>query len=304
MSFLVVRPGLHTLVVDLGRPHSRHLGMPVGGAADRQLYQLGNAILHNDLNAPALEVTQTGPILAAKTAMACVFMGQWFSPQILNRGPLTSGISFQLDPEDELHIGATKHQLRGYLCVTGGFQLEQFLGSRSSLKPIQAGDRLEAFPSRSHHYGICSHATFSSEAIELRILPGSQSDWIDVDRFVKQTFIIDPTSNRMGVRLIGKALQRRNAEMISEPVVIGTIQLTNDGLPIILGVDCQTIGGYPKIAYVIAADLDKLAQLRPHQAVRFVWTEPAEAKQAWDERQREFAAWQTRLNCFKDEKTT
>lgn len=303
MSFVVVRPGLYSLIVDLGSPHTRHLGIPLGGAADRQLYQLGNAILDNNLNATALEVTQTGPILAAQTAMACVFMGEWFTLQILNRGPVTPGISFQLQPGDELQIGATSKQMRGYLCVSGGFQIEQRMGSCTAWAAIRTGDCLNASPSLSHRYGIRVDSESSDETAELRILPGSQYDWLEEDLFVQQQYTIAPTSNRMGIRLSGESLKRRVTEMVSEPVAPGTIQLTNDGQLIILGIDCQTIGGYPKVAHVIAADLDKLAQLRPNCTVNFVWVDQLVAFQAWEEQQAELNDWCVRLKWYSEDKT-
>jgi allophanate hydrolase subunit 2 len=73
----------------------------------------------------------------------------------------------------------------------------------------------------------------------------------------------------MGLRLKGDPLQRKPGELVSEPVGPGAVQVVNDGQCIVLGVDGQTIGGYPKVAHVIAADLDRLGQLRPGQAVRF-----------------------------------
>jgi allophanate hydrolase subunit 2 len=81
----------------------------------------------------------------------------------------------------------------------------------------------------------------------------------------------------MGVRLLGEPIPKRSGELVSEPVAPGAVQVTNDGLPIVLGVDGQTIGGYPKIAHVIRADLDKLGQLRPGDGVQFALISEADA---------------------------
>src|SRR5207302_2854522 len=113
--------------------------------------------------------------------------------------------------------------------------------------------------------------------------------------FYEQSFIVTPTSNRMGLRLKGKALTMSKREMTSEAVCPGSVQVTNDGQCIILGVDGQTIGGYPKIAQVIQADLDTLGQLRPGQRIRFVPTTLAQAKAKWQRRQEELHEWMTRL---------
>jgi len=99
----------------------------------------------------------------------------------------------------------------------------------------------------------------------------------------------------MGLRLKGTPLSRRAGELVSEAVAPGAVQVTNDGLPIVLGVDGQTIGGYPKVAHVIRADLDLLAQLRPGERVRFVRVSPEEAEAAARARAAFLHEWLTRL---------
>jgi allophanate hydrolase subunit 2 len=99
----------------------------------------------------------------------------------------------------------------------------------------------------------------------------------------------------MGLRLKGEPLARRPCELVSEAVAPGAVQVTNDGLPVVLGVDGQTIGGYPKIAHVIRADLDRLAQLRPGDQVRFERATPEQAEQAAREQARLLREWLTRL---------
>ena len=295
MGFHVVRPGLHSLIVDHGRPHDRHRGIPLGGAADRMLFQLGNAILGNDLNAPALEITQLGPTLLADRVMACVVMGEAFPATIRGKTRILLGIGFQLQPGDELQIGATSRQLRGYLCVAGGFQVEEQLGSCSAWKPIQTGDRLNAASSLSRRLGI-QYSSISVESVTtIRVVRGTQYDWFDREGFTHQSYTVEPTSNRMGIRLKGVSIKRLDREMVSEPVAPGAIQITNEGQPIILGIDCQTIGGYPKIAHVIAADLDTLAQLRPYEGVSFQWVDGSVADRAWSQRERELQMWRNYL---------
>lgn len=100
-------------------------------------------------------------------------------------------------------------------------------------------------------------------------LPGLQADWFADQDLYGHTFTVTPASNRMGLRLTGKPLKVSDREMVSEPVCPGAVQVTPDGQCIVLGVDGQTIGGYPKIAQVIQADLDVLGQLRPGQRLQF-----------------------------------
>ncbi len=99
----------------------------------------------------------------------------------------------------------------------------------------------------------------------------------------------------MGIRLKGKALVRIPGELMSEPVAPGAVQVTNDGQPIVLGVDGQTIGGYPKVAHVIRADLDRLAQLRPGERIRFMRVSPEEAEEAARERAAILRTWLSRI---------
>jgi allophanate hydrolase subunit 2 len=138
---------------------------------------------------------------------------------------------------------------------------------------------------------------FGAEGVDsvLRVLDGPQRDWFPDDTFFTRCYVVSPASNRMGVRLTGAPLARKPGELVSEAVAPGAVQVTNDGLPIVLGVDGQTIGGYPKVAHVIRADLDSLAQLRPGDRVRFVRTSPDEADAAARARAAFLNAWLTRL---------
>lgn len=153
------------------------------------------------------------------------------------------------------------------------------MGSRTGLAPLLAGAELPCSSSNirgrtlpASTYSELASCLLDQEPLEmagvLRCLPGAQADWFD-ETFWKLEYRVSPTGNRMGVRLVGEPLNRPTREMVSEAVAPGTVQITNDGLPIILGVDGQTIGGYPKIAHVISEDLPILGQLRPGQTVRF-----------------------------------
>jgi allophanate hydrolase subunit 2 len=129
----------------------------------------------------------------------------------------------------------------------------------------------------------------------LRVLDGPQRDWFTGDTFFTQLYEVSPASNRMGLRLKGAPLARRPGELVSEAVAPGAVQVTNDGLPVVLGVDGQTIGGYPKVAHVIRADRDVLAQLRPGERIRFVRVSSDQAETAARERAAFLREWSTRL---------
>jgi antagonist of KipI len=185
--------------------------------------------------------------------------------------------------------------MRAYLCVRGGIQSPVILGSRSSLGPVRAGDVLPCLPGTIRPRSLAEPFAPVAEPEPLRVLDGTQAEWFDREDFDRQAFTVTPASNRMGLRLDGRPLTVPARELVSEPVCPGAVQVTRDGRCIILGMDGQTIGGYPKIAQVIAADLDRLAQLRPGAVVRFQRVSLEEAEALYRARQGELRAWLTRL---------
>jgi 5-oxoprolinase (ATP-hydrolysing) subunit C len=294
MTLRVLDPGLLTLVVDLGRPHSRSLGVPLGGAADRTSLVIGNGLVGNPPDAAALEINQAGPRLRAGCRLACVVQGAAFS-LAGDRQELVIGKTFTLQPDEELTIGSADRGLRAYLCVRGGIQAASVLGSRSGLYPVRAGDELPCLEGAIQARFIRHPWSWAGDPRLLRVLPGIQEAWFSADVFYSGHFTVSPDSNRMGLRLQGPPLPPPGRELVSEPVCPGSVQVTREGQCIILGVDGQTIGGYPKIAQVISADLDKLGQLGPGDDVRFTPVTLAEAEAFFRKKQAEVHAWSLRL---------
>ena len=299
MSLVVREPGLLSLLVDAGRTGARSLGVPLGGAADRAAVALGNALVGNPPDAVALEVTLSGPALETEHHAAGVVFGAPFRLAVNDR-PLAAGTTFTLHPGDILRIGGTSVGVRGYLCVAGGFESPAILGSRSALEPVQVADVLTCAASRCEPRGLGFVSLDDDRGrlpVVIRILDGPQRDWFADERFFSQTYEVTPASNRMGLRLKGEPLARRPGELVSEAVAPGAVQITNDGMPVVLGVDGQTIGGYPKIAHVVRADLDLLAQLRPGDRVRFVRVLWEEAEAAARQRAEVLTGWRARLRA-------
>jgi antagonist of KipI len=275
------------------------LGVPVGGAADRRSLALGNALVGNPPTAAALEISLAGPQLRADVPLACVLHGAPFRIDgDLHPEGLRVGTTFTLQPGETLSIGGTARGVRAYFCVRGGLHERRILGSQSSLGPLAAGQTLACEPGEIRSRFLPLATDTEESVVTLRVIAGPQADWFKPEDIVRQTFEVTPASNRMGLRLRGEALTFRAGvapEMVSEPVAPGAVQVTRDGQCIVLGVDGQTIGGYPKVAHVIAADLDRLGQLRPGEAVRFVRVSLEEATQLQRARQAEIASWLTRL---------
>jgi 5-oxoprolinase (ATP-hydrolysing) subunit C len=291
----VLHPGLCTLVVDHGRPHGRSRGVPLGGAADRATLAVGNALVGNEPDAAALEVALAGPTLVADVALACVLYGAPFDLSS-DRRPLSTGKTFTLQPNEVLRIGGTASDVRAYLCVHGGFRTPILLDSRSSLAPLRAGAELPCLSGTIHPHFISLEADRTTPAA-LRVLDGAQAGWFRAEDFYAALFTVTPASNRMGLRLNGPPLPTPPGDIVSEPVCPGTVQVTREGQCIVLGVDGQTIGGYPKIAHVIDADLDLLGQLRPGERVVFRRTTLAEAEQLYRDKRARMREWLKRLRA-------
>ncbi len=285
MSIRLLRPGLFTLVVDGGRPRTRGLGVPVGGPADAPAMAVANRLVGNPPAAAALEITLVGPKLVCTHPVGLALFGAPFTVK-RDGEEITAGSSFTLRPGQTLDIGGVRaaHEYsRAYLAVVGGFQTPEVLGSRTGFAPLAADAELPCVEStvrgrtlpNSMYAGLTLCLLgYKLESGALRCLLGPQADWFDDTFWGRQVYQVAPASDRMGVRLtifegLGVPLQRPPRELVSEAVAPGAVQITNDGLPIVLGVDGQTIGGYPKIAHVLTDELPTLGQLRPGHPVMF-----------------------------------
>lgn len=298
MTLHVLHPGLCTLIVDEGRPRSRSLGVPVGGAADRFALALGNLLVGNPPGAPALEVNLAGPRLRAGCELGCILSG---APFVIHsdRQPLAANVSFTLEAGEEFQVGSTDFGARAYLCVRGGVGAPLVLASASTFEPLSADEVLPCKPGRVPRRFVRAARSWGTQPIMVRVLAGPQADWFAEAEFYGQEFTVTLASNRMGVRLRGCPLTMPERELVSEPVAPGAVQVTRDGQCILLGMDGQTIGGYPKIAHVITADLDLLGQLRPGDRVRFEQVSLEQAEERFDQRQQVLQEWAVRLRAIE-----
>jgi len=288
MSLIEVRaPGLLTTVQDLGREGFGPMGVSASGAADSVALRIGNRLAGNAENAPGLEMTLMGGTFGFPERAVVALTGSDFGAT-LDDVPVEMWNSIEVRPGQTLQMGPTRSGARCYLCVRGGIDVKLFLGSASTHllsglggfegRALRKGDVLK-IGTAGGIFRTFRNATIQAKAVAqlaprktLRVTPGPQSDWFsdgERESFYKNAYRVTEESNRMGLRLEGRALASAGGEMISEGVSLGAVQITAAGLPIILFVEQQTTGGYPKIANVITADLGSLAQLKPRDEIRF-----------------------------------
>jgi antagonist of KipI len=300
----VLEQGLFTTVQDLGREEFGPLGVSPSGAADAISLRMGNRLLGNDPGAAALEMTLLGGTFAFPEGAVVALAGSDFGAT-LDEKPAEMWRAHRVKPGQVLRLGPTKSGARCYLCVQGGIEVELFLGSASTHilsglgghqgRALRKGDALKigtryfkrvapwsaSMPNR--EWALSPRVMHVLEPRkEICVTDGPQIDWFSEAAkkvFYESTYRVAEDSNRMGIRLEGAAIPTpAGGEMISEGVALGAIQVPEGGQPIILFVEQQTTGGYPKIANVISADFHRLGQLRPRDEIVFERVEPPGAR--------------------------
>jgi len=320
VSAIVERAGFLTSVQDVGRTGFREAGVSTSGALDSFALRVANLLVGNDERAAALEITLGGLRLRFNDERIVAWCGGEFDVQVNSRS-LPPGHGAHLQVGDELKFGLPKVGCRAWLAISGGIDVPVVLGSRSTdLRAnfggfeggaLRDGDQLSLGPrpgSPTPARGISSwtapHDWVSPARLDptLRFVRGCHWERFNsslgagalakeatLQRFTSEAFTVSPDSDRMGVRLDGPELRRTDeSDLISEAVAPGTIQVPPSGKPILLLGDCQTIGGYPKIAHVITVDLAVAAQLRAGDHVRFSEVSHTDAQRLLLEREREF----------------
>jgi len=303
MSSLVVEePGLLTTVQDLGRMGFGVMGISPSGAADPVALQIGNRLVGNAPGVAGLELTLSGGTFAFPEGGVICLTGADFGAQLDGR-ELTMWRAHAVMPGRRVTLGATRDFARCYLCVAGGIAAEEFLGSASTHllsglggwkgRALQKGDILPVgeVTQRIRQRKMAAGALeMLRPSKTLRVTRGPQVGWFAEEAWATllgSEFVVSEESNRIGLRLEGPRLEsREKKEMISEGTPLGAVQVTPSGQAIILFVEQQTAGGYPKIANVIGADLHCVGQLRPRDAIRFAEVSLEEARALWIEQQK------------------
>jgi len=316
---IVQRAGFQTSVQDLGRTDFRQFGVSTSGALDSFALRVANLLVGNDKAAAGLEITLGGLQLRFEDERIVAWCGGEFDVQIGSRA-LPAGHVAHLQDGDELKFGRAQSGCRCWLAISGGIDVPIVLGSRSTDlranfgglegRTLRDGDGLRLGRSRQSQTAVTGRisswtaphdwASPASHHPILRFIRGI--DWerfnaSTLQRFTSEPFAVSPDSDRMGVRLDGPELKREDEiDLISEAVAPGTVQVPPGGKPILLLGDCQTIGGYPKIAHVITVDVGIGAQLRAGDSVRFLEVSLEDAHRLLMERERDFERFRIGLS--------
>lgn len=310
----VVRPGLFATIQDLGRFGFQELGMPVAGALDPVALRLANALVGNPQGMAGLEIALLGPVLRVDAAAVRIAAVGPLAMTLEREGeparPLEPHRSHSLRQGDRLRLGAVEGASVAYLAVAGGFALAPVMGSLSSYvragigplggRPLGQDDRLPLVrdgapdgPPDEQDMELPQPPEYGVGP--LRVVLGPQDDRFTeqaLATFLSADYHVGKQADRMGLRLEGPALQHRgSADIPSDGLVTGSIQVPGNGQPILLLNDHQTAGGYAKIATVISADLPRAGRLRPGDRLSFQAVTVEEAEAIRRRQEQSIAGW-------------
>jgi len=311
MSISVLKPGLLTTVQDLGRFGYQKEGLVVSGALDAAALRTANILVGNPEAAAGLELTLRGPTLRFETDALLALAGADLGARLTGQ-PVPLGRPVAVRAGTVLAFEKPKTSGRAWLAVAGGVAVPPVLGSRATYlraalgglggRALQMGDALPVggwsatgrqlfntiLPETAAGWAA---ARWSAPApplagpgapLVVRALPGpecAQFAPASQQAFWQEIFTVTTEADRMGARLSGPLLARQaSGELLSSAVAFGTVQVPAGGQPIVLLADCQTTGGYPRLAQVIAADRGRLAQALPGARLRFQPVGLAEAQ--------------------------
>ncbi|MDU0356035.1 biotin-dependent carboxyltransferase family protein [Paraglaciecola aquimarina] len=304
MSIEVIKGGMQTSIQDQGRHLCMQWGIAQGGAMDTLSMSIANLLLGNCQHHPVLEICLMGPSLHFTTAISIAICGAKFQLTVENKSgqrPVFNDQTINLSPGDTLHFGKRIEGARAYLAFAGQLTVSKIQQSYATHflakfggthgRALVADDRIELTNCelRAAKQLQTKHQQHYSGKYLLRCIDGPEKALFNkrqATAFYQTDYKVSNASNRMGLRLDGLALEDMNfADMTSSGLLPGSIQIPANGLPIISSVDGQTIGGYPRIANVIRADLFALGQLLAGDSIRFVQVDLEQASTLYIDQQ-------------------
>jgi biotin-dependent carboxylase-like uncharacterized protein len=284
-TFRVINPGLFTTVQDLGRLGYLKYGVPISGAMDTFSFIAANLLVANDPNDACLEITLIGPEMQVLAKTQIAITGGVASPKI-NGQNAQMWETLDVEEGDVISFGKIYGGCRSYLSVRGGINTPLLLGSRSAYvrgmfggingRQLKAGDMIEAFakPVLKTRLSMPTELVpkFTNQ-FTAHVVLGPQDDMFTekgVQTFFSNPYKVSFEADRMGYRLEGPVIEHKTkADIVSDALLPGAVQVPKNGQPILIMRDAQTTGGYPKIAVVISPDVSLLGQAKPNDIVEF-----------------------------------
>jgi len=298
-----IQPGYFTTVQDEGRWGYQAYGMPIAGAMDRYACRVANLLVGNSPNAAVLEMTAVGAAFKFDEEQQVAVCGAEMQGKV-NGLPVSNWSSFVVQKGGELRFEAVTKGYRTYLAVRGGFAVPLVLGSRSTCtrakvggfegRTLRQGDVLyvgqdSRFPVKEHKLEAVYIPNYTG-SINLRVMLGPQDNMFShdaVEKFFKSVYAVTNQIDRIGYWLKGpKVMHSDKADIVSDAMWPGAIQIPSNGMPFIMTADHQTTGGFAKIGSVIRSDLTLLAQASPGDTIHFCCVAEDAAIQALREEER------------------
>jgi biotin-dependent carboxylase-like uncharacterized protein len=296
--FEIIRPGIHSTLQDLGRSNQYHIGIPFSGSMDKRNYLIGNKLVGNKLKEASLEFAYQGPLIKLKLGKVTgVITGNVTFNILRKNSKIEKGScykTFELKDGDQLDIISTNKSVYGYFSIKNGFTGEYIWGSCSVNTKAKIGSNdgekfgvnQKIYINKNESLSESNKIDYFNSKIEfIRVLKGTNFNFFSEKAkqiFFSKEFIVSKLTDRMGMRLEGQKIENIDeANIKSEGLIKGVIQVPPDGNPIIMLSDHGTIGGYPKIAIVISADYDRLTQLTPGSKIKFKSVELNEAERLY-----------------------
>lgn len=280
----VIKPGVLSTIQDWGRYGQRQNGLSTGGPIDEHAFLWANHLLGNPGNSATIEITVGLCVFESQCNTMISICGADMGLTI-NNAPAANWSTHVIKVGDTLHFRSARTSLRAYLAIKSGFNIEPIFGSCATVAreqlgginglPLQENDLL---PASNHDYSAnprkvpYSFLPEYNNEVNLEFIPGYQFNRFEQDQqqsFLNSTFVVSQRMDRMGCQLQGEKIQYSGPGIISEGVALGSIQIPPDGQPIVLLKDAGSIGGYPKLGCVTRLSLNKLAQRRPGDKLRF-----------------------------------
>lgn len=286
MGLTVISPGALTSIQDEGRFGHQRIGMSPAGAMDLHSLRLANILVDNDMGEAALELSFLGGKFQFTKDNIFALTGA-------DMGAMLDGVKVPVGQAviakagSVLQMGQAKDGCRTYLAVAGGFDVPVLHGSKSTLlrsnlggfkgRKLAAGDEIPfAAPKKTIPnlpIRVLPPQPAIGRDVTVRVVLGPQDDRFTkagMETFLSSAYKVDNKSDRMGYRLTGPKVEHTtDANIISDGIPFGAVQIPGSGEPMIMMSEHQGSGGYTKIANVISADIPLVAQCPPGGTIRF-----------------------------------